>query len=475
MNFLRLLPAAILIFAATLAAAPSESLRQSVVLLKITPLQIDPSRPWVKTPGAAYFRPGLVVEGRRILVLAGDIQHSALIEVRKYSSNQTRIARRERFDREADLALLSCEEDFFSDLKPVQFDTDPVPGDALRGVKMDSLLRFEYSDVSVRESDVMYITGMTPLPVARATAEEPFGSGGVLLKGSAVAGFVYSRDAERSLEFLYPSHLQEFVRRARDPYQGFVSSGLDYESIVDPALKRYYGVEKSGVLIHRVYPGTTATGVFEPGDILASLDGKEIDERGFYEDAVFGRQRLDLLFARNGKSLRAPGETIAAEVLRAGKRLRVSLSLKRTDGSAIRLPVRDENPPYHVESGIVFIELSLSFLTNVYGNNHASQAPELSYLFTTNRYRQTGKEERIVIVSRILPDDANLGYESAAGQVLLSVNGTPVGSIESLRKLLSSARGIVRFELKDGRVLYVDLDNRAAVNERIRRKYSLPE
>jgi hypothetical protein len=459
----------------TAAFAEDAALRRGMVLLKITPLQIDPSRPWVKNPGAAVYRPGLVIQGKKILALAGDVQMAALIEVRKYSSSQMRVARRVMADREADLALLECEEDFFSDLQPLPFGADPVPGNVLRGVRMDALLRFEASDVSLREVDVMYITGMTPLAVARGTSIEPFPSGGVLMRQGRVAGFVFSREADRNIEFLFASHLARFIERSRSAYAGFVSSGFDYEGILDPALKRYYGLARSGVLVGKVYPGTTAASGLKPGDVLTVVDGVSIDERGFFEDPSYGRQRLDLLFARSPRGLRNPGEKMKVRVLRDKKEQDIVLELRRTDGTAIRLPVREENPAYHVESGLVFIELSLSYLTTTFGSSHASQAPALSYLFERHRYRESPSEQKIVILSRVLPDDVNLGYEDAGGSVLVSANGTAVGSVAELKSLLEKAQGIARLELRDGRVLYVDASARQEINARIKKKYSLPD
>lgn len=464
-----------LFFLCTSLAADEGALRKGIVLLKVTPLQIDPSRPWMKNPGQAYFRPGLVVAGNRILVLAGDIQTAAIIEARKYSSSQTTIARRLTADREADLALLECDPGFFADLAPLPLGPDPLPGETLRGVRVDSLLRFEQSEISLREVDTLYVTGLTPLPIAKGTAPDAFPSGGVLMKNGRVAGYVFSRETDRNIEFLFPSWISKFVERtARAPYSGFVSAGFDYEAILDPALKRYYGLNRSGVLVHKVLPGTSAATGLKAGDVLLAVDGTTIDERGFFEEQRYGRQRLDFLFARSLRGLRSVGERIKVRVLRDKKEEEVFLELKRTDGSAIRLPVREENPAYHVESGLVFIELSLSYLTTVFGTSHASQAPELSYLFDKHRYRQSADEQRIVVLARVLPDDANLGYENVTGTVLVSMNGTPVGSVTQLKGLLEKGQGTARLELRDGRILYVDLNARSQINARIAKKYGMP-
>lgn len=465
----------IIVFSQALHAGDEEALRKGIVLLKITPLQVDPSRPWMKNPGQAYFRPGLVTAGNKILVLAGDIQMAAIIEARKYSSSQSFIARRVTADREADLALLECDPLFFADLTPLALAPDPLPGEALRGVRVDALLRFEQSEISLREVDTLYITGLTPLPIAKGTAPDPFPSGGVLMRNGRVAGYVFSRETDRNIEFLFPSWLGKFIERtARAPYSGFVSAGFDYEGILDPALKRYYGLSRSGVLVHRVLPGTSAATGLKAGDVLLSVDGTSVDERGFFEDPRYGRQRLDFLFARTQNGLRAPGDRIKIRVLRDKKEQELFLDLRRADGTAIRLPVREENPAYHTESGLVFIELSLSYLTVVFGASHASQAPELSYLFDKHRYRQAPSEQRIVVLARVLPDDANLGYENVGGSVLVSMNGTPVGSVAELRTLLEKGKGTAELELRDGRILFVDLGARTQINARIAKKYGLP-
>ena len=95
------------------------SIRKSVVLVRITPIFYNYAIPWVKQPGQSYTVVGLVMPGKKILVLANDIRDAALLEVTRYSSYERSLAKVDLLDIEANLALLSVEdESFFDNLLP---------------------------------------------------------------------------------------------------------------------------------------------------------------------------------------------------------------------------------------------------------------------------------------------------------------------------------------------------------------------
>jgi hypothetical protein len=256
------------------------------------------------------------------------------------------------------------------------------------------------------------------------------------------------------------------------------SAGFDYESLVDPVLRRNAGVEgRSGPMVTRIYPGTSAYGVLQKGDIILAVDGVVLDERGFFEDGKNGRQRIELLLYAKGGVTRKIGDTVPIRIIRAARRMDVSFKLIRNEGNAVRVPIREREQGFLVEGGVVFLNLSLFFLQSQFGATYATSAPELAYLYQSKRFRDQPGDDRIVIIARVLPDDMTLGYESLGGAQVLRAGNETVKSVNHLHDIMEAAAkkdATLTLELSNGRMMVLDLKNRNAINSRIRKRYGVP-
>ncbi|MBL8018193.1 MAG: hypothetical protein JNM27_00890 [Leptospirales bacterium] len=484
MNLFRRFPLALgLVFSLTSALRALEisdaQIKKGIVLVTVTPVEEDSTRPWLKEQGNPQTRLGLVLSGKRILVLESDIRLAALIEVRKHSSVHPVTARLVRADREVDLAIITVEGDFFGDLAPLPFAPDAQPGAALQSVHIDGLFRVQRSAVTLAELETDSATGVTAFPIGDFSSIEPFPQGGLLVQDGKLAGFIHDRSNSKKLGFLFPSLLHSFEQQAAGTYKGFASIGFEYESLIDPALRKHYTVPETskGPLVTRVLPGTSAFGQLQKGDVITAIDGIALDERGLFDAGVSGKQRLDLLFFSRRGRIRLPGEVLNLSVLRAGKPVAVAMTLKANEKTAVRVPaLRVTESSYVVEGGLVFLELSSTYLLAAYGANYASVAPELAYLAQSKHLRTEPGDDTIVVLSRLYPDDSNLGYEQVQGAVVKKAADIPIHNLKHFRSIIEKEKGskFLKLELSAGRVIYLDSQNRSAINKRIRERYGIP-
>lgn len=465
------------------------SIRKSVVLVRISPIYYNYAIPWVRQGGSSYTVVGLVLPGKRILVLANDIRNAALLEVTRYSSYERSLAKVELLDIEANLAMLSvADEGFFDDLLPLPVATqDPAPGQRVSAVKIDSVFRVYREKLQVKEVNASADFGFTHLPVTVFRSSEPFQNGGVLLcEERHICGFIGYSDKEKRTESIPPSTFDTFRKRAsgsgRDPYQGFVSQGFVLDQLVDPVQREYYRVPKKirGALVSRVIPGTSAFGVLQPEDVLLSIDGVAVDDLGFYEDPRFGRQHALLLGNRgNRASARRPGDTVRVRVFRKGKEQNLQMKLRAYSGRAERIPwLVSGQPEYLVENGLLFLEMSVPLVRQLYGKAWQRSAIELAELYQRRRFYEQPGDDRIVLLAGVLPDPVTRGYGELRGAPIVSLEGQPVRNLREMRetilKLKAKGQPIARLQLSGGQPIYINIADRDAINARVNKRYQIP-
>jgi hypothetical protein len=128
---------------------------------------------------------------------------------------------------------------------------------------------------------------------------------------------------------------------------------------------------------------------------------------------------------------------------------------------------------------LVLQELSLSFL-RAWGKNWPERAPaRLAVEAITKTLREHGKPpERVVFVSKILPDSVNLGYEDVQNSIVVRINGQPVASLADFRNALSqpvNSYDVLEFLPGQGRAkLVFKADALAVANRRIQDRYDIP-
>jgi len=139
----------------------------------------------------------------------------------------------------------------------------------------------------------------------------------------------------------------------------------------------------------------------------------------------------------------------------------------------------DRPVEFDVQGGLVLQELSLSFL-RAWGKNWPERAPaRLAIEAVTRTLREVGNPpERVVFVSKILPDPVNLGYEDVQNSIVVRANGRSIASLADFREALQhpvNSFDVVEFIPGQGRAkLVFKADALAVANRRIQDRYDIP-
>ncbi len=149
-----------------------------------------------------------------------------------------------------------------------------------------------------------------------------------------------------------------------------------------------------------------------------------------------------MLFALLFSDGRRPGDTIDVRILRDGERMMVTVPLQRIQAEADKIPpyVYGHGPDYSVVGGLVFQELTVPYLTT-FGDWQRRGPPRLLIAWDREAAEPSPESPRIVLLSSVLPDAANLGYEGVRNLIVERVNGRPIGSMDDLREAFSHPRG----------------------------------
>jgi len=464
-----------------LLALSDETIARSLVQVRVTKVFYQQARPWFKDQAEPYTITGLVLPGERILVLARDIRSAQILEVTKFSSYDRALATVVMEDINANLALLSvADKRFWQDLKPLELaTTNAIPLSRVIAVKIDDAFRVYREEARIMEVIPAADYGFAFLPVAVFRTSEPILSG-VLFKEDLLVGFIGYADRDKKAEAIGVETIRAFLARQGPSYPGFVAQGLSLEPLTDPVLRSYYKLpaQRSGALVVRTLPHSSAHGVLQKQDILLSVDGVALDNRGFYLDPGIGRQPALMLFALKGGQLRAPGETIPVVVWRNGKEQTLQMKLRSYSGQAERIPwhVADQ-PEYLIENGLVFLELTIPYIREVLGANWQSSPHHFNFLVREKRFYEDQEKDRPVILGSVLPDESNRSYENYAGTIVVELEGQSVSDLfafkERLDHLAGQGKELASVTLAGGQKAIISLKDRPRINDRILKRYGI--
>jgi hypothetical protein len=453
--------------------------RASVVVVRITGQDWNWRAPWSKTGPWTRQVTGLVVAGRRILVASPHFGNHILIEVQKLGADERVPARLVVFDPEGPLGLLAVDDPaFWEGLAPMSFAAQvPVAG----GIALNRWLRsgqFESAQASIRQvREARHgLSRTTLLSLDISSSMEGAGESEVATLDGKVVGLVTSKNSDSLLALAAPVLSQFLADAERTPYTGFARAGLSWQELTSPALREWLGLrpDEGGVRLTRVLPHGSGGGVLEPGDVLLTVDGVPIDRTGqiLYKD--YGRLLFAVLFSDGHR----PGEAVPATILRGGERMTVSLTLRRMLPEQERVPpyLVGRGPDFVVRGGLVFQELTTPYISV---GNGRRVPPRVLIAHDRDATDPSDDRQRIVLLSSVLPDQANLGYQDLKDLILSKVNGRKIGTLDDVRRAFAEPQGdahVVEFLPGQGpERIVLDAAASAGAQERVRQLYGVEE
>ncbi|MDH4247439.1 MAG: hypothetical protein OEW39_06455 [Deltaproteobacteria bacterium] len=453
---------------------------QGIVSLRGTSQFFDPILPWYKNVEQSISGNAVVVEGQKLLITADLVKNANLLEVRKFGRYPDFPARVVLVDYELNLALLTvADPQFWEGLRPLPLAANPLQTGRFTINRWRGNGGFEQGSGEVVEHRLSTSPfGTIEIPVMRASsAVSGLGWSEAITVEGRLIGLIYSH-SEQQIQAVNVDVLSLFLQAARrEPYQGFVHRGFTWQPLNNVALRKYFGLNgrPTGVLIRSVSPEGTGANGLQPGDILHKLGPYDIDPEGFITHPQYGAMKFTLAINETLEP------TLPAQIEREGAIRSLALKRERFSPPAYRVlpPLFDQPPDLEVFGGLVLQELSLSYL-RAWGKDWRDQAPgRLVLEASMNSLREQGEPpSKVVFISKVLPDPANVGYETVENAIVDRLNGQTIRSLEEFRASARMPKG--KFHMLDlvpghhRRHMVFEAATLATTNERIAKRYGIP-
>jgi len=427
-------------FAAADPTAVARLWEKSVVKVEVARNLYDYYQPWNRRNDRAA-KIGLVVGARQVMTTAQDLSDRTLVRLQKGGRGKWTNAKVEWVDYHANLALLTTDEAaFWSDLQPANLNGPaPAEGAALQIIrwregKLESRSA-EFTQFAVRQSE---FSGISHVQMELSSEIQGAGLGEPVVANSQIVGIVAAQRG-RTCKVI-PAAFLRTILAAR---QAGNARGLGYfhfywQPAENPASLAHLRLpgEPRGVLVINV-PERPDAGeqVLQPRDIILQIDGFDVDLQGDYLDPEFGSLMLENLSTRG----KWAGDDVKMKIWRDGKPLEVTYRLPKYEFAHSLVPtgVYDQPPDYLIVGGLVFQPLTVPYLQR-WGNDWERRAPFRFTYYTGDE--ATRDQAGIVILSQVLPDAFNLGYQEQRGFAVDKVNGQRVTSLIELRAALQQPK-----------------------------------
>jgi len=205
--------------------------------------------------------------------------------------------------------------------------------------------------------------------------------------------------------------------------------GLEVQELTNKNLRQYFNLEKNvhGVLVSKVVYGSSCDGFISEHDVITHVGSYAVANNETVAYKSCGRVKMPIVF-----QMHQCGETVTLGIIRDGKTMEIDVVAKPEETLVARSR-HDQWPVYFVYCGLVFQRLSMHYIdTQVRGFPHYERLVNNSKLATKD-WRQ------VCILSRVLSDEVNVGYEMERLEQIKKINGENIPDFASLVKMIEMA------------------------------------
>uniref|UniRef100_A0A7S3A3J4 PDZ domain-containing protein n=1 Tax=Rhodosorus marinus TaxID=101924 RepID=A0A7S3A3J4_9RHOD len=311
-------------------------LLNAVVKVFSTQSTPDFSMPWQNKPHEYTTGSGFISRtpvGLRILTNAHLVADTTFVQVRKHGNSERFEASVEALAHECDVAMLNVEDQKFwansdplvlADEIPQLQDNISVIGYPTGGENLSVT-----SGVVSRIEMQQYTHAATSLLAVQIDAAINSGnSGGPAVKDGWVYGIAFQNLAGADgIGFVIPTpvihHFLDSVN-SKSGYQRFCDLEVKCQDMENDHLREYYGMKAhdSGVLINKIAPLSSVSGLLKPGDVLISFDDVAIANDGTVDHPITGRINFQHLV-----SMKKVGEIAMLGAIRDGKKIKLTAAM----------------------------------------------------------------------------------------------------------------------------------------------------
>ena len=460
-----------LVAATAVAGIPRNDPLNAVVKIETTSSAPNFVMPWQNRMSGESSGSGVVIRGNLILTSAHNVDDCTMVSVRKNNNDTLFVARVKFVDHECDLALLTVDDPrFFADVTPMELAETPPPqsmvvaagfpigGDGL------SLTQGIISRIELRR----YSHSAKFLLTAQVDAAiNPGNSGGPVLYAGKVVGIAFQgNDSGESLGYMIPSDVIKhfFADIADGKVDGFGVLGFDYLSLDNPDTRAYLKMtpEQTGIMVRKVHPGTDSNAL-KVGDVVLAINGNVIADNGNIRLA--DGQARHFITVANNKQL---GEKVKLTLLRDGKIVDSELTVRKFH-EQVEPFLYDRKPEYYIVGGLVFTKLSYSYLMS-WGRNDPP-----ARLVRKIGIEKDSPEDDVVVLSMVLGDEVNIGYNRLIARELEQVNGKKIRNLKELVETVEKCKDeYITFTFAEDLPVILNLNHLREANPRILKRYRVP-
>ena len=430
----------------------------SLVRVNVTGQPYDYFRPWQKKAPFSKRGLGAVLAQGRVLVTADLVANENYVELERAESGEKSAAEVRVIDYESNLALLEpTEKKFLDGLSPLEFALDTVVGDRLAAWQLEQTGALVVTEGLVTSVQMMrYPVEVGQFLGYRLSISMQYRENSYtvpLVKNNKLAGLLLRYDPRTQLLDVIPAPIiTHFLKDAETQhYRGFPTPGFSFFPTRDPQLRKFAGQtgKPGGVYVTSVEPNSPAMkGGLQVGDIITAIRDSGLDQNGNYVDPLYGKIEFTNLLTAHAFA----GDSVPFQVQREGKPLQLNITLEHRSADDYVIPPYNvgEPPRYYVLGGLIFIELSRQYLREWGGNWQKEAPPRFVYFDRFQSELFPEGNQRIVVLSQVLPSTATIGYDELAFLTVTKANGKEVKSLADLAEAAkNSPDGFIKIETEE--------------------------
>ncbi|XP_065876030.1 protease Do-like 10, mitochondrial isoform X2 [Euphorbia lathyris] len=433
--------------------------------------------PWQNKPQRENMGSGFSIHGKKILTNAHVVADHTFVLVRKHGSPTKYRAEIQAIGHECDLAILVVEsEEFWQGMSFLELGDIPFLQEAVAvvGYPQGGDNISVTKGVVSRVEPTQYVHGATQLMAIQIDAAiNPGNSGGPAIMGNKVAGVAFQNlSGAENIGYIIPVPvIKHFIAGVKEngTYVGFCSLGLSCQPTENIQLREHFGMlpEMTGVLVSKINPLSDAYKVLRKDDIILAFDGVPIANDGTVPFRNRERITFDHLV-----SMKKPDETALIRILRDGDVQELKITCRPLQPL---VPVHqfDKLPSYYIFAGLVFVPLTQPYL-HEYGEDWYNSSPRR---LCERALRELPKKsgQQLVILSQVLMDDINAGYERLAELQVKKVNGVEVENLKHLCEIVEECTAkSLKFDLDEDRVIVLNYNSAKIATSKILERHRIP-
>ncbi|MFA6426538.1 MAG: hypothetical protein WCW64_10220 [Phycisphaerae bacterium] len=442
-------------------AAISETMKDSLVYLKISYYGYEQYQPWRNTNLTEGWGVGIAIDKNKIITPAYNIANAAEIQAKRFGQNEFIAAKIKIVSYENNLALIELDANSIKKpLAPLTFTGQYKKGAPAEFYWLSATDQIYsgrgYLDRASVDSTPLGFSKI--LTFVAANTSDKTGSGQLYCIGTKPLGIAGWSNENKEAGIIPAEVINRFLSDYKDgTYNGTGAIGFTTTALLDSALRKYLKMPadmQTGVYVADVFTLGTAADILKTGDVILSIDGFPLNPYGRFTHKQYNAIYYDYLITS-----KTAGDKITFDIFRAGKKQTLKTTVKNFNVSDMLVPWYDldSQPEYCVIGGCILQKLTKTYMAARGENWAAKSEPHIYNYLLNSAFKPTDDRKSIVVLSFILPSDITLGYHGLSQLVIDKINGMKISSMRDVPAALAlnpqEKYDVIEFEFDEPKIV----------------------